>query len=284
MMQAEEYEQAVAQKVLPAMALAYQLLEAIKPNPVTEAGWLALLQALYETVREQAWQAAEVARDFYDAERQRQVPGAPLHQFPLPVLSFENFVRDMEAVRKVASKPDFSSEVVAMRVARSVENAARRTIIRAVEDPDPDLDQFTEPAPKPRPQQRGATQLIRGWARVPTGKETCGFCWMLASRGPVYSSSWSAGGRIKDSEVVRKTADGSMTSDDMNQWHTGCDCKVVPVFKLDAWPGKEKYEAAWQLWKDEIQNRYVGRKALNAYRRLIESGELQKILRDRKAA
>lgn len=293
-MQAEEYERAVAQQAWPAVALAYQLLDTIHPNPVSEAGWLAILQALFETVKQQTWQAAEIARDFYDAERQRQIPGVPVQPVMLPTLRFEDFVRDMEAVRKIASRPDFSTEVVAMRVARTVENGARRTIIRAVEDPDPDLDQFAEsqedeaPEPTPKKQKktkRGSTQkLIRGWARVPTGRETCGFCWMLASRGPVYSSSWAGGGRLKDSEIVRRTADGTMSSDDMNKWHTGCDCKIVPVFRLDDWPGKEKYEAAWQLWKDKIQNRYSGRSALNAYRRLIESGELQKILDRRSVA
>ena len=291
-MQAEEYEQAVAQRALPAMALAYQLLDSMHPNPVSESGWLAFLQAMFETVREQSWQAAQIARDFYDAERQRQIPGVPVQPVMLPSLRFEDFVRDMEAVRKVASRPEFSTEVVAMRVARTVENSARRTIIRAVEDPDPALDQFAEsqedeaPEPTPeKPKKRGSTQsLIRGWARVPTGRETCGFCWMLASRGPVYSSSWAGGGRLKDSEIVSRTADGTMSSDDMNKWHTGCDCKIVPVFRLDDWPGKEKYEAAWQLWKDEIQNRYSGRSALNAYRRLIESGELQKILNNRSIA
>lgn len=33
-----------------------------------------------------------------------------------------------------------------------------------------------------------------GWARVPTGAETCAFCLMLASRGAVYSSEQTAGG------------------------------------------------------------------------------------------
>lgn len=49
------------------------------------------------------------------------------------------------------------------------------------------------------------------YARVPTGKETCGFCLMLASRGFVYKSEKSAG--------------------DMgfgfNRFHDRCDCRVV---------------------------------------------------------
>lgn len=313
-MRAEEYEQAVAQTAYPAMLLTYQLFEAVKPGPVTDQVWTTLLQALFETVREQAWQAAKIARDFYDARREETFPGIPMQPVKLASLSFENFVREMEPVRKIVEKPDFSTEVVALRVARSVENGARRTIIRAVENPDPILDPVIisreervpefrlesavhqpiqarptpvpveSPTPKPQADKRDVPRLVRGWARVPTGRETCGFCWMLASRGPVYESSWSGGGRITDAGVIRKTADGTMTSDDMNQWHTGCDCKIVPVFRLDDWPGKDKYEAAKKLWDEEIKQRYTGKDALNAFRKLVDDGEIQKILAASKAA
>src|SRR5699024_769267 len=288
-MQADEYERRVAETALPAYVLAHQLLSAMRPNPLSDTDWLAFLQALYDTVRAQAWIAAGIAREFYDAERERQIPGAPVHPIDRAVLTFRNFVRDMESVRKTVSEPDFSPDVAALRAARSVENGARRTIMRAVEEPDQDLDpvidsqEEPDEGPPPEVTDDQPRQLIRGWARVPTGRETCGFCWMLASRGPVFNTSWAAGARLKDSEIVRKTADGSMTSDDMNQWHTGCDCKVVPVYRLSQWPGKEKHEAAWELWKREIQGRYSGKDAINEYRKLVESGELQKILAARAA-
>lgn len=48
------------------------------------------------------------------------------------------------------------------------------------------------------------------YARVPTGRETCGFCLMLASRGFVYHTSKTAG--------------------EMNHYHRSCDCKVVVGF------------------------------------------------------
>lgn len=48
------------------------------------------------------------------------------------------------------------------------------------------------------------------YARVPTGRETCGFCLMLASRGFVYHTSKTAG--------------------EMNHYHRSCDCKVVAGF------------------------------------------------------
>lgn len=51
------------------------------------------------------------------------------------------------------------------------------------------------------------------FARVPTGSETCSFCYMLASRGAVYES--------------RKTAG------EQRHFHRHCDCKIVPGFKSD---------------------------------------------------
>lgn len=48
------------------------------------------------------------------------------------------------------------------------------------------------------------------YARVPTGKETCGFCIMLASRGFVYWSEESAGA--------------------FDHYHANCDCVVVGSF------------------------------------------------------
>ena len=49
------------------------------------------------------------------------------------------------------------------------------------------------------------------YARVPTGKETCGFCLMLAARGFAYSSAAAAGEEIGL----------------YNSFHRFCDCRVV---------------------------------------------------------
>ena len=51
------------------------------------------------------------------------------------------------------------------------------------------------------------------FARVPTGAETCPFCYMLASRGAVYWSRESAG--------------------EFNHFHNDCDCRIVPSFDVD---------------------------------------------------
>lgn len=48
------------------------------------------------------------------------------------------------------------------------------------------------------------------YARVPSGFETCDFCIMLASRGPVYHTERSAGA--------------------FDHWHANCRCRVVPMW------------------------------------------------------
>lgn len=49
-----------------------------------------------------------------------------------------------------------------------------------------------------------------GYARVPSGSETCAFCLMLASRGPVYGTAKDAGG-------------------EGNRFHGDCDCVPTPM-------------------------------------------------------
>ena len=60
------------------------------------------------------------------------------------------------------------------------------------------------------------------WARVvqPGPNGPCGFCAMLASRGPVYRSSAAAGKGVR-------------------AFHDRCRCVVVPVYTSRVWEGKE---------------------------------------------
>lgn len=51
------------------------------------------------------------------------------------------------------------------------------------------------------------------YARVPSGRETCAFCFMLSSRGFVYATKADAGDKLSGHE-----------------FHTHCDCIVVPGF------------------------------------------------------
>jgi len=79
-----------------------------------------------------------------------------------------------------------------------------------------------------------------GWARVLTGEESCGFCAMLASRGPVYKSKRDA------LFVSNRSARFSPIKRD--KYHDDCDCEVVLVREDRDWPGRSEFEALEQLW------------------------------------
>ena len=311
-MSPEEYNRQITATVAPGIQAANTAFSAVRHQSLTTSQWLELLKLLFPVIAPLAWAASKIARDFYDSQRESAVPGVPVQPVDLIPLSFDRFVRDMEPVRKTVEQPDKDIGQAVLRVARTIENNARFTMMKAVESPDEALDEFTED-PRPidehddeedydpifydpddefiieqapeREVRRATTQvahptrLVKGWARVPTGRETCGFCWMLASRGPVYKTAGGAGGRLGDSMMMQLHASDEVSSENMNQWHAGCDCKVVPVFKQDSWPGKEKYAAAWQLWQDVVwKGKYYGKDAINAYRRAVESGELDELL------
>ena len=96
-----------------------------------------------------------------------------------------------------------------------------------------------------------------GYARVPSSLNPCAFCVMLASRGFVYRSEYTA----------TKTKSGG-------RYHEHCSCKAVPFFdagsivgygkKLDAYYGM--YSDARSMWQsnsmpDELKDRIRTAKA-----------------------
>lgn len=74
-----------------------------------------------------------------------------------------------------------------------------------------DLSRYTANQTMIKNAERDYKKGVR-WARVPSGKETCGFCVMLASRGFDYKTKESAG----------------YTGLSWNRFHRFCDCRVVP--------------------------------------------------------
>lgn len=113
----------------------------------------------------------------------------------------------------------------------------------------------------PLPYEGKTNPQVRGWARVATGRETCAFCLMLISRGPVYYTAGSAGvdPDLPEDEIVDMFRNSSLEEyfgdikefmPDEDAWHTNCDCKVVPVFDLENWVGLGASRRAFTLWKD----------------------------------
>ena len=275
-MKIQELERQTASTVAPVMAQTTVLLSAYEAEEVSPQLWNALMTLLYEVVEKASIAVAELARRFYDEERSRVFPGIPRNDVYRAELSYEQFSEDMSEVYKLFKRKETTPEDVhraALRVARSIENTGRWTIIKAVEAPDPYLDDddvfveseeglmvesLTKEEALARKNQWYKDQGIRRWARVATGAETCGWCLMLCSRGPVYTSEARGGG--------------------LNAWHDGCDCKVVPVFDLENWQGRERYLAALEMWKEETDG-HQGKEAISAMTKAASEGKFQKYLK-----
>lgn len=77
------------------------------------------------------------------------------------------------------------------------------------------------------------------YARVPGGGETCDFCIMLASRGPVYHSAATAG--------------------ELNHYHANCRCRIVPMWDT-VWAGTSRRASASTIEgydPDELYTQYA---------------------------
>jgi hypothetical protein len=327
-MNAEEY--AAAQDVITYQAISQtlQISSLIATPTLSTRDWLEALRTLFPTIQRLRDDSARLARSFYDGERHLAYPSMPLNLRPLEGTDWEPFVSNMEPARKlmsVADSPSHALSTFALRTAREVENAGRQQIIHAV-DNDPLIDEIhasvsqlvniaSAPAselkdtevvqpplqvvktPQEQAQGQQDTSQIRGWARVATGRETCAWCLMLVSRGPVYRSADSAGLDLDDLNAINLTAAGEDVSGAMQEWHDGCDCKVIPVFKQKAWVGEQAQKRAEELWieatkvavedmeanpnkvytagKNKGQIVSLNQRAINALRRRLNAGDIQ---------
>ncbi len=295
--QTEQY--AAAQAVISAAVVAYVLSFAgnFAAQALPLARWIELLRLMYPEIARQREQSARLARTFYDAERELFVPGLPTNAQNLEPYQFNWFVQAMEPVRKQMSVENSTQGAVAsmaLQAVREVENAGRRQIIHAVEN-DNQLTEYITATPKEREKLRfpdevreellgilgggtrtswGGAQVpagprkprydtasdVQGWARVATGDETCAWCLMLVSRGPVYQGADTAGlsRDMSETAYVRMyntydlaTYGEKITEQGLfDEWHKGCDCIVVPVFKRNNWFGKDAAKRALDLWND----------------------------------
>lgn len=337
----EEY--AARQAVIAAATAVFvqKVAEYFTAPMLSAAQWVNLLQFLFPFVEQKHRESAELARTFYDSQRAEVYPDLPRHDVLLQSYSFETFVKDMEPARKGMQAQDANPAAVTrlvMHAVRDVETAGRRQIIRSVETDKAvekevvrrkqELIKFTPDELKELRQlaglekidrqtwggqtlredikvQRQVYEPVKGWARVATGRETCSWCLMLVSRGPVYENAASAGlqaGGLEDEDVVDMfNADQANYFDDlaphMDEWHTGCDCKVVPVFDLKDWVGRDEAKRALKYWKKatkrakkellkdpdkqyysrkdgEWQDTDLNREAINQLRQMIDQGEI----------
>ena len=271
-MNADEYDAAQAAITALVVQFVLQLTSYFLQPRLGAQQWLGLLRLVFPEVQQRRHESAQLARRFYDSQRQIHVPALPRNDVDLAGTSFEEFVKQMEPARKrmsLADSPADAQTRFTLQATREVENAGRRTIIQAVNLDAGLVDHMInemivrsqESAARepelaeviPFPTDR--TRVVRGWARVATGRETCSWCLMLISRGPVYYEADRAGLKYDERlaiDLYRKTPALGNYYDEINdlmeEWHPGCDCKVVPVFKAEEWPGYPAMKRAEDLW------------------------------------
>lgn len=94
------------------------------------------------------------------------------------------------------------------------------------------------------------------YARIPSGGETCDFCIMLASRGPVYRSAASAG--------------------ELNHYHAHCRCRVVPMWDTAyAGPSRRAGMAIEGYDPDALYSQYLDNMLDPAYRQRMLRGSIR---------
>ena len=118
------------------------------------------------------------------------------------------------------------------------------------------------------------------YARVPSGRETCAFCFMLSSRGFVYRSEQTAG--------------------HAHAYHENCDCVIVPGFKglpadrqvegyepegmLDRWHECQATAGSdsdlrdeWESLSKQDRARYKGDNDAERYRRFVNAKAMREV-------
>ncbi|MFH8926389.1 hypothetical protein ACH4D4_04970 [Streptomyces pristinaespiralis] len=122
-----------------------------------------------------------------------------------------------------------------------------------------------------------ADAAVVGWARI-TDDDPCHFCALMASRGAVYRSEWSAryvgqrrpGGLPPEADrwSPAEFADWE-TSRGLNRYHDNCHCTVIPVYSREDWL-PERSEAFRELYYLSTEG-LVGADARRAFRQAIEA-------------
>lgn len=167
-----------------------------------------------------------------------------------------------------------SAEQLAAAARRHVVMAGHRQMMRAVLDPEfgnyatreeqEELERSTSPLTAgdesdDAPAGGGKVRPV-GWARVLQGKYSCGFCIMLASRGPVYSSADAAkyvaapvGEKSREGGFLSRKARTELRKKNPRAFHENCDCIVVPVFDPDSWSGRAEQQRLAKFYRETVE-------------------------------
>lgn len=260
-MQLAEYSRLQRSITATAVQLVLNLLFPYRGIPLTQTSWRFIVRGMFPIVDNARRESALLMRVYYDSQRLEHV-GNDDYNIDIPSYEIAWLEESMQPIfreARVIELDDGKMTETALRVAKEVENGGRRTGLNAV---------------------RGETRRV-GFARVATGRETCAFCLMLVSRGPVFKSELAAGAKHEGAAEImeqKNTFSDEELDELMTRWHPGCDCKVVPVFDVNNWQGREDYLRMENIWAEYTKGfsgaRFTKNDKLNAFRRAIERGEI----------
>lgn len=179
----------------------------------------AAIEAVCMAMAEYGAAAAQASADMYDSARSACV-GAPMGAVAEAGLSTE---ATAAAVRAFVNEiNDGNREAFDRKVLERVDWETKRAAANSM-------------------RSNGSRDPLRPrFARVPSGGETCRFCIMLASRGPVYTSKDRAGAS--------------------EHFHPGCDCRIVPFWDAVQTGGSRAFSptAVEGYDPDALYDEYVG--------------------------
>lgn len=221
----EEFRLAQNELMRPPVGAALVLLRDLAVAPVSPAAWTRITGALYPGVAAARSKSVLLARAYYASLNPAgTAPLLPETQYA-PTMLLATLQRFAGAGLEDEAKASDAAVFGAAAVGRHVDQAGREYVARA-----------------------SSADNIR-FARYDPYGETCAFCRLLVSRGPVYLSQVS----------------GAFQS------HPMCTCVAVPVFDPNGdWPGKQQYLDAEQLYVQSTAD-VSGDEKLRAFRAAVET-------------
>lgn len=239
------------QQALIAATLSRDLVRLLRTlfNPANPGpSWQATRSAVTSLIVAQRLRSAELGIAFYRSERRAAGRGGgftPRLPDPLPdqqilrtidATGIGTFQRSLRAGATPEQAVDRAAVTLSGAASRLALDGGRSVVDTAVQDDDEAI----------------------GWLRV-TDSDPCSWCAMLASRGAVYHSEATAGGRTNS----RFVGGGSF------KFHDHDGCVAVPVFDHDD-PRLEHADDLYEQWLRETAG-HSGQAAINAWRRYWET-------------
>lgn len=237
----DQFRNGLAQIVADLVAAVRALISLLTPDP-TDRQWSAFVESAYPIVMAARRRAFLLARDYYAAQRIdagvfEDPPELIEQSYPIQVLD-QTLTETTRARLTGVEELELDRRVLEAETLATLERhgmaAGRDAVVDAAR----------------------VDRAAIGYARVPSGAETCAFCTMLVSRGPVYKTR---------SKALHRDGSGE-------PYHNRCDCVVVAVFDRNDWPGREEFLAAEQQWITATHGK-SGNDALNALRKSLEPQE-----------